>query len=90
MRSTITRTMTTTKVTFVTTDVKDGKPVLSSEQVKSYPDLLDTAKAEKLLKKEDSTKTYTVLSAETEEHTYEISVVDFIKYAKRVEDTPTK
>ena len=91
MRNTITRTMATSEIHAFRLTMKDGKP-----EVENLPVLIIGGKAtmkdaEKALRKEyGKNAPVTVSKIDVKEDVYEISVEDFMKYAKKVEKTENK
>lgn len=86
MRKTITRTMATSKINSFTLEVKDGVPVakaLSPITVMGKASEKEAIKAVKEAYGKDVP--VTIGEIEVTEETYEISVDDFMKYAKKVD-----
>lgn len=86
MRKTIVRTMATSTITAYTVEVKDGQPVakaLDPITIMGKAKEKDALKAVK--EKYGKDLAVTIGKIEVDEATYEISVDDFVKYAKRVD-----
>lgn len=86
MRKTITRTMVTSTIVGCTIEMVDGKPrteMLEPVTVMGKANEKDAMKA--LREKFGKDKPLAVCTIDVAEDTYEISVDDFIKHAKKVE-----
>lgn len=87
MRKSICRTMATSTINAYTVEIVDGQPV-----AKALDPVIITGKAKekdalKAVKDAHGVTAVTIGKIEIEEATYEISVEDFMKYAKKVEKT---
>lgn len=86
MRNTITRTMATSTIHAYRLIMKDGKPEVESLAPLTIGGKATVKEAEKALRKEYGKEVpFTVSKIDVEESLYEISVEDFMKYAKKVE-----
>ena len=86
MRKTIVRTMTTSTVNAFLTKVENGKPVIDELEPITVMGKCSEKEALKTLReKYGKTSAITISEITLNEETYEISVADFIKYAKKVE-----
>jgi hypothetical protein len=83
MRAKITRTMTQTTITGVTLELKDKNPVTTELAPIVVNGVVKDAVKE-LKNAYGKDKNYAVLEVKEEEKVYEISVEDFLKYAKEV------
>lgn len=94
MRNTITRTMATSKIHAVMLTMNEDKPEVKELPVMVIGGKATVKDAEKALRKEHGKNApITVTKIEVNEDVYEISVEDFMKYAKKVEkatEEPTK
>ena len=88
MRKTIVRTMSTSTIYAYMLEVVDGKPVAKDLEPLTVMGSATEKDALKVLKdKYGKDNAITVGKIEVTENTYEISVDDFVKYAKKVEKT---
>lgn len=86
MRNTITRTMATSTIYAYRLAVKDGKPEVESLEPLTIGGKATMKDAEKALRKVyGKDAALTVNKIDVAEDLYEISVEDFMKYAKKVE-----
>lgn len=86
MRKSIVRTMTTSTIKAFLTKVENGKPVIDELEPLSVMGKCSEKEALKALReKHGKTSAITISSIVVSEEVYEISVADFIKYAKKVE-----
>lgn len=90
MRKTIVRTMATSTITAYTLEMKDGAPV-----AKALDPIVIMGKAKekdalKAVKEKFGLTAVTIGEIKVEEATYEISVDDFMKYAKKVDKDATE
>lgn len=91
MRDTITRTMATSQIQGFMMKVVDGKPTVEELPVLTVAGKATEKDALKELKKvHGKGANVTVASIVTIEDVYEISVEDFLKYAKKVEPKKTE
>lgn len=88
MRKTIVRTMSTSTIHAYMLEIVDGKPVAKDLEPLTVMGCAKEKDALKVLKdKYGKDNAITVGKIEVTENTYEISVDDFVKYAKKVEKT---
>lgn len=88
MRNTITRTMATSEIHAVRLTMIEGKPEVEQLPVMVIGGKATARDAEKALRKEyGKNAPITVTEIKVSEDVYEISVGDFMKYAKKVEKT---
>lgn len=86
MRNTITRTMATSEIHACRLTMVDGKPEVETLPVLTISGKATAKDAEKELRKVyGKTAPVTVTDIKVSEDTYEISVEDFMKYAKKIE-----
>lgn len=86
MRKTITRTICTSVISGCMLNVVDGKPTVENLAPITVAGKVSEKVAIKSLKAEyGKDKAITLTSIDLKEDTYEISVDDFMKYAKKVE-----
>ena len=91
MRSTITRTMATSEIHAFRLVMKEGKPEVETLPVLTLGGKVSVESAEKELRKiYGKTAAITVKEIKVKEDLYEISVEDFLKYAKKVEKTESE
>jgi hypothetical protein len=88
MRKSIPRTITATRIESATVEFKDGKPLALVNAPITVTGSVKEDKAFKLVQKQYGLKAQVTAVTEIED-TYEISVEDFMKYAKKVE-TPAE
>lgn len=87
MRNTITRTITESTICAVKVEIIDGKPEMCGVDPITVNGKITTEKATKLLQKKYGKGCPVAVTSITENDVlYEISVDDFMKYAKRVDD----
>ena len=88
MRNTITRTMATSTIHAYRLTMKEGKPEVESLDTLTISGKATIKDAEKALRKlYGKNEPITVSKIDVDEDVYEISVDDFMKYAKKVEKT---
>lgn len=87
MRKTIVRTMATSTITAYTLEMKDGAPVAKALEPITVMGKAKKKDALKEVKEQYELTNVTIGEIKVEEATYEISVDDFMKYAKRVDKT---
>lgn len=88
MRNTITRTMATSEIHAFRLTMEGGNPKVETLPVMTVSGKVTTKDAERLLRKEyGKTAPITVKEIVVSEDVYEITVEDFLKYAKKVEKT---
>lgn len=88
MRKTIVRTMATSKINAYALTMVDGKPSIENLEPLTVMGKASEKDAIKALKeKYGKNASVTIGSIEVTEDTYEISVEDFLKHAKKVEKT---
>lgn len=88
MRNTITRTMATSEIHAFRLVMKEGKPEVETLPVMTIGGKATVKDAEKALRKQyGKDAPITVSKIDVREDVYEISVEDFMKYAKKVEKT---
>ena len=88
MRNTITRTMATSEIHAYRMVMKEGKPEVETLPVLTIGGKATVKDAEKALRKQYGKDAPVVVSdIKVNEDVYEISVEDFMKYAKKVEKT---
>ena len=88
MRNTITRTMATSEIHAYRMVMKEGKPEVETLPVLTIGGKATVKDAEKALRKQYGKVAPVVVSnIKVNEDVYEISVEDFMKYAKKVEKT---
>lgn len=91
MRNTIVRTMATSEIHACRLVVKDGKPEVENLPALTISGKATTKDAEKELRKVYGKSTpVTVTDIKISEDTYEISVEDFLKYAKKIDKNQTE
>ena len=90
MRSTITRTMATSEIHAFRLVMKEGKPEVETLPVLTLGGKVSVESAEKELRKIYGKTAITVKEIKVKEDLYEISVEDFLKYAKKVEKTESE
>lgn len=91
IRKTITRTMATSTVNAFTLKVVEGKPVVENLDPVTVAGKLTEVSALKVMKEKHGKDTpVTIASIQVEESLYEITVEDFMKYAKKVEKDEAK
>lgn len=84
MRKTIVRTMATSTITAYTLEMKDGAPVAKALDPITIMGKAKEKDALKAVKEQYGLTAVTIGEIKVEEATYEISVDDFMKYAKKV------
>ena len=85
MRKTIVRTMATSTIKGFIMKVVDGKPVVETlEPITVMGKVKEKEAIKALREKYGKTAPVTISAIEVNEETYEISVADFVKYAKKV------
>lgn len=88
MRNTITRTMATSEIHAFRLVMKEGKPEVETLPAMTIGGKATVRDAEKALRKQyGKDAPITVSKIDVREDVYEISVDDFMKYAKKVEKT---
>lgn len=88
MRNTIIRTMATSEIHAFRLVMVDGVPQVEELPVFTANGKLTHKDAERALRREyGKTAPITIKEVKVSENTYEISVEDFLKYAKKVEKT---
>ena len=86
MRKTIVRTMATSKINAFKLTLENGQPKIENLEPLTVMGKASEKEALKALKdKYGKNAPITVANIEVQEDTYEISVEDFLKYAKKVE-----
>ena len=91
MRNTITRTMATSEIHACRLIMKDGAPVVETLPVLTISGKATTKDAEKELRKVyGKNAPVTVTNIKVSEDVYEISVEDFLKYAKKIDKAQTE
>lgn len=85
MRKTICRTMATSTITAFTVEMQNGQPVAKALDPVVVMGKAKEKDALKAIKDAHGTSAVTIGEIKVEEATYEISVDDFMKYAKRVD-----
>lgn len=86
MRKTIVRTMPTSTIHAYMLEVVDGKPVAKNlEPLTVMGNATEKAALKELKNVYGKENAITIGSITVEENTYEISVTDFVKYAKKIE-----
>lgn len=89
MRATITRKMIVSTITGYMIEIREEKPTVKEvEPVTIYGKTTPEKALKELQRVYGKTSSVTVAGIKEEEKQYEISVEDFIKYAKIVEETP--
>ena len=88
MRNTITRTLATSEIHAYRLVMKEGKPEVETLPVMTVGGKVTEREAERVLRKQyGQNAPFTVSKIDVREDVYEISVEDFMKYAKKVEKT---
>ena len=87
MRKTIVRTMATSTITAYTIEMVDGKPEAKALDPVTVMGKAKEKDALKAIKEVHGVTAVTIGEIQIDEATYEISVDDFVKYAKKVEKT---
>lgn len=90
MRKTICRTMATSTIKAFTIEMKDGAPVAKALDPITVMGKAKEKDALKAIKDAYNTNAVTIGEIQIEEATYEISVDDFMKYAKKVDKAETE
>ena len=85
MRKTIVRTMATSTITAYTVEMENGAPVAKALAPITIMGKAKEKDALKAVKEQYGKVAVTIGEIKVEEATYEISVEDFMKYAKKVE-----
>lgn len=86
MRKTITRTMATSKINAFKLTVENGQPKVENLEPLTVMGKATEKEALKALKEQyGKNAPVSIASIEVQEDTYEISVDDFVKYAKKVD-----
>ncbi len=87
MRNTITRTITESTINAVMIAIDNGQPIVRTLDPITVNGKINADKALKAVRKvHGKTAPVSVVSIDEKEVLYEISVDDFMKYAKRVDD----
>lgn len=85
MRSTITRTLAVSNFTAHAVFMKDGEPTIKTIEVTNVPGKVSEKEAMRIIRNQYGKDiSVTIGKINTQEDTYEISVDDFMKYAKKV------
>lgn len=91
MRNTIIRTLTTSEIFGCKIIVKNGTPeIVQLESIKVQGKVNDEQALKHLVKKYGKDSSLSVTKVLEDSDTYEISIDDFMKYAKKVNSTETK
>ena len=89
MRKTICRTMATSTIKAFTVEMVNGAPVAKALDPVVIMGKAKEKDAIKAVKEAHNTTSFTIGEIKIDEATYEISVDDFMKYAKKVDTTET-
>ncbi len=85
MRSTITRTLAVSEITAHVVTMKDGQPTIDTIHIVNVPGKVSEKEAMRIIRNQYGKEiSATIGNISTQEDTYEISVDDFMKYAKKV------
>ena len=90
MRKTIVRTMATSTIKAFTVEMRNGQPVAKALDPITVMGKAKEKDALKAIKDAYGTTAVTIGEIKIDEATYEISVDDFMKYAKKVDTTEVK